>query len=212
MSISFLSAVFECRAFTPHEKLVMLALADHADEAGRCFPSIARLALRTGMSGRGVQKVLRRLEERGFLRTDMNGGRGGANAFRLHFTAAEPCITPEARSPLNQVHPELQRRTPRTRFTSTPEPRSPEPSLNHQEPCARERRKGAEPSDKHNAGAEKTQGNDQDAKVKLARFFAEKIALGAYVPPSSIKPDLARRMLAHRMVEPDALRQAGIRW
>ena len=51
------------------EKLVLLAMADHADDTGKnCFPSIPRIARKSSMTRRGVQKVLRRLEEKGRIR------------------------------------------------------------------------------------------------------------------------------------------------
>jgi hypothetical protein len=54
---------------TSSEKLVLLAMADHADDAGKsCFPSITRIAHKSSMTRRGVQKVLRRLEDKGRIR------------------------------------------------------------------------------------------------------------------------------------------------
>lgn len=51
------------------EKLVLLAMADHADDGGKnCFPSIPRIAWKSSLTRRGVQKVLRRLEEKGRIR------------------------------------------------------------------------------------------------------------------------------------------------
>jgi len=46
-------------------KLVGLALADHVDEAGKCWPGLSRLAARTGLSRRAVQRALLRLESAG---------------------------------------------------------------------------------------------------------------------------------------------------
>jgi Helix-turn-helix domain len=45
------------------EKLVLLAMADHArDDGTGCYPSIETLARKTSQSRRGVQKILRRLQ------------------------------------------------------------------------------------------------------------------------------------------------------
>ena len=63
MSIRVMSAVWESTTLDPFERLVLLSLADHADDEGHCYPSIARLCRRTGMKERGVQNVIRRLEE-----------------------------------------------------------------------------------------------------------------------------------------------------
>jgi hypothetical protein len=44
------------------EKLVLLCLADHADQAGRCWPSLTRIQERTGLARSTVAKVLDQLE------------------------------------------------------------------------------------------------------------------------------------------------------
>lgn len=50
------------------EKLVLLALADHArDDGTGAYPSVARLQAKTGMSRRGVQTVIAKLRSKGVL-------------------------------------------------------------------------------------------------------------------------------------------------
>ncbi|PHQ71452.1 MAG: hypothetical protein COB97_01995 [Paracoccus sp.] len=44
MSVRIMSAVFESRELGSTARLILLALADHADDEGRCYPSIARLS------------------------------------------------------------------------------------------------------------------------------------------------------------------------
>lgn len=63
-----MAAVFD-EDLPASEKLVLLALSDHADDAGNhCFPSVSRLVRKTSMTRRGVQIVLRRLEAKGKIR------------------------------------------------------------------------------------------------------------------------------------------------
>jgi hypothetical protein len=63
-----MAAVFD-EDLPSSEKLVLLAMADHADDAGgNCFPSIPRIARKASMTRRGVQKVLRRLKEKNKIR------------------------------------------------------------------------------------------------------------------------------------------------
>lgn len=83
MSIRVLSQVWEMLGLDPHEKLVMLALADHADDAGVCYPSIARLCERTGMKERGVQMVLKRLREKRMVQVQVGGGRRATSLYRI---------------------------------------------------------------------------------------------------------------------------------
>jgi hypothetical protein len=48
---------------TATERAVLLALADHANQDGQCFPSQQRLAKFTGAGERSVRRALKRLEE-----------------------------------------------------------------------------------------------------------------------------------------------------
>lgn len=51
----------------PTPKLVLLVLADHADDKGFCFPSTATIARRASVSERTLSRVLAKLEEQGYL-------------------------------------------------------------------------------------------------------------------------------------------------
>lgn len=100
MSVKVMAAVWECEALDQSERLVMLALADHSDDDGRCYPSISRLCKRTSMTDRGVQKVIARLVEKGFVSIVQNGGRGGANLYLVSATPTVPvvAVAPDASS------------------------------------------------------------------------------------------------------------------
>lgn len=124
MSIRVMTAVFD-GDLAPMKRLIMLALADHADDEGKCFPSISRLCQRTGMSERAVQKNIGELIETGHIERRMNEGRKGSNLYIL---------TPAPDAPPHEVHPAPDAPNPRTTCTLTPAPRAPEPSKNHQEP------------------------------------------------------------------------------
>lgn len=73
MSIALMTAIWEMD-FTPVDKLVLLALADWANEDGKCWPSIAKIAAKTGCGERTVQRALREAETRGLLtRAEITG-------------------------------------------------------------------------------------------------------------------------------------------
>ena len=88
MSIRLISAVFDNRNLGPTERLIMLALADHADDSGRCYPSVQRIAQRTGLSLRAVQINIRKLEAQGFVRVVTSGRRGRANDYFINLNPA----------------------------------------------------------------------------------------------------------------------------
>lgn len=84
MSIRIMSAIFESTDLAPTERLIMLALADHADDNGRCYPSISRLCQRTGLKDRAIQSNIKKLAAQGYLTLFPGGGRGNANLFIVH--------------------------------------------------------------------------------------------------------------------------------
>jgi hypothetical protein len=70
----------------PNLKLVLLALADHADDTGgSVYPSVSRIAWKCGCSERTAQRRLRDLIDLGLIETVAypNGGRGRATEYRL---------------------------------------------------------------------------------------------------------------------------------
>lgn len=64
-------------------RLVLLALADRADDTGFAWPSIEDLCERTKLSTRGVQKALAALAELGELEVENGGGRRVRNRYRI---------------------------------------------------------------------------------------------------------------------------------
>lgn len=64
-------------------RLVMLALADRADDNGLAWPSIDDLAERTKLSPRSVQKAIATLIEIGELDVENGGGRHRSNRYRI---------------------------------------------------------------------------------------------------------------------------------
>lgn len=70
----------------PTLKLVLMALADAADDSGDCWPSVRTLAAKCCTSERTVQRVLKEFETRGMLVVTPRFnvvGRQSSNAYRL---------------------------------------------------------------------------------------------------------------------------------
>jgi pyocin large subunit-like protein len=92
MSVRLMAQVFEL-GIPAREKLVLLAMADHArDDGTGCYPSVERLARKTSQSRRGVQKVMRRLEQAGLIvpTGNLRGGRNLATEYRVTLENREP--------------------------------------------------------------------------------------------------------------------------
>lgn len=80
MAIEILALAWDV-ALPPARKLVLLALADHADAKTRkCWPSVQRVAERTGLTERSVQQQLAGLREAGFIKIDASALRGRGRA------------------------------------------------------------------------------------------------------------------------------------
>lgn len=65
MSIRAMAQVFDFAPleWSSAERLVALIIADHVgDSTGECFPSVERIAQRSGITSRQVQRIIRRLE------------------------------------------------------------------------------------------------------------------------------------------------------
>jgi len=94
LSIEMITAAWDLPVGST-DKLVLLALADHVNkqDINVCWPSIARLCKRTGLTGRAVNKSLKRLKEAGHIEVIHRHRR--ANHFTLNL----------APGTLNLVHP-----------------------------------------------------------------------------------------------------------
>lgn len=112
MSIKLMTAVWEREDLSSTQKLVLLALADWANDEGLCWPSINRLAIKTSMAGRSVQRLIRDLEQMGFIRRIEVIGKGNQYWIRLPLTECHPCtsVTP----PLTVCHPTPDTVSPNT--------------------------------------------------------------------------------------------------
>jgi hypothetical protein len=87
MSVKALTWAFE-QPISATEKVVLLALADHANESGLCWPSIAVLVQRAHVGERTVQRALQSLEDGGFIareRRQRENGSDTSNLYRLMF-------------------------------------------------------------------------------------------------------------------------------
>lgn len=99
MSNTWLNRVARSREFRGAARAVLRELADMADEAGRCWPSLATLAQRAGISRRHAMRVLRDLAQGRHICVQVERRRIGAaqnlsNIYTLRLAGA-PEETPE---------------------------------------------------------------------------------------------------------------------
>ena len=118
MSILYLNSAFDANDLGATPRLVLLALADHADAAGRCYPSIARLAQRTGLSPRSIQASIKKLHAEGYIDVEMNAGKRGTNVYVLRLTPAGSA-SPQEIHPARDSPPPPQKLHPLPRRSCT---------------------------------------------------------------------------------------------
>jgi hypothetical protein len=126
VSITLMSSVWPLE-IPPNEKLVILALADNANDAGECWPSMATLKLKTSLSERTIQRCLRELEAKSLVQVEARYGR--SNVYVLSVKAPVTVTPPSERHPVTvsphprhrdtQNHHRTIRRTIRNRQGAT---------------------------------------------------------------------------------------------
>ena len=115
MSIKLMTAVWDRQDLSSMQKLVLLSLADWANDEGLCWPSINRLAIKTSMAGRSVQRIIRDLESMGFVKRDEVLGKGNKYWILIPLTECHPC--PSVTPPLTDSHPTPDTVSPNTSNT-----------------------------------------------------------------------------------------------
>jgi hypothetical protein len=89
MSIRIMAKVWDGERFSGSALLVLLAMADYANDAGICWPSVGSLARKARISERTVQRVVDHLVAEGAVEiVRQGGGSGNSNRYRV---IAEGC-------------------------------------------------------------------------------------------------------------------------
>jgi hypothetical protein len=128
MSVRTLARVWELSRHSGTHLLMMLAIADFADDDGNAYPAVSTLATKCRMKARNARYLLQELTASGELAVIRNAGPKGANRYKINI-------------PLHSIAP-LQQSAPLHSIAATPamdcrpplHSIAPEPSLNRQEP------------------------------------------------------------------------------
>src|SRR4051812_15530172 len=92
MSVKWMSSIWESD-LAGGELLLALAIADHADHDGKCFPGEKTLAAKCKLSVRHIQRLQAVLEEKGYLQIVRGIGRGHMTTFQLQkVTSTTPFV------------------------------------------------------------------------------------------------------------------------
>lgn len=120
MGTQWLNEAWNAVGIRSSQKLVLLALADHADQNAVCYPSVARIEKYTALGRSTIFQAIGELEELGFITRLKRRARGGANTYRLHFPKVQGVQMLDSPRP-DAGPPPVQERDS-TRPASGPEP------------------------------------------------------------------------------------------
>lgn len=108
MSVRIMTRVWESSKATGSELLMLLAIADHANDEGICWPDVDTLCRKARVGRRQGQRAIHNLIERGELFASVGGrGPGDRNAFRIGgpvpdgFRPPRKRVSPE--TPLDEI-------------------------------------------------------------------------------------------------------------
>ena len=90
MSIRAMEWVWEQTSISAPAKLVLLALADHADDEGVCWPGAKRIAVKCNMARTTALGHLRTLREAGLVKKEPRTSESGATSSNLYILPLPP--------------------------------------------------------------------------------------------------------------------------
>jgi hypothetical protein len=143
MSIRVVQRVIDHSRAVASHKLMLVVLANYADDDGHAYPSASTLAAHCNTSERHARRILHELERSGEIVVQLNAGPKGTNVYRI-VVGAEPPKAASPLTPMSGVDPEPPL-TPMSGVTSASPltPRSAPPDMYVREPLTR---MSAEPS------------------------------------------------------------------
>jgi hypothetical protein len=105
MSVKIMSRVWSETALRENDLLVLLALADWANDLGQCWPSYPRIAEKTRIDLRTAKAIVARLLQTGYLTLQRGGGRGNPNIYTVHVPPIHPPRPLDITETVAQHHP-----------------------------------------------------------------------------------------------------------
>ncbi len=142
MSNSLLSYAWQAECPSAISKLVLVNLCDHANDGGKCWPSVKRIAAQCYLSERSVYRAIRNLEKVGlvFVLRQKNAGRSQVNRYQIAHERGQPMLALVAGERVTESQGQKNGRVTESQVKGcqavservTPcHPNRKEPSLNH---------------------------------------------------------------------------------
>jgi hypothetical protein len=135
MSISTMARVWENSTHSGTALLMLLAIADFADDDGKAYPAVSTLARKCRTSPRNANLILAALRDSKELVIRIGKGTKGTNLYQIPKLPPVASFTPEESYTLKPATS-----PPVASFLKPLKPATDKPSLNHHEPPEREQR------------------------------------------------------------------------
>ena len=107
MSIKVMSWVWE-QALPPLDRIVLMAIADHADDDGYAWPGMKRIAEKCSMEKRTVQRHVEKLQEQQLLKVESrqrNDGSSSSNGYTVVMNGTKEEGVAESHPPMSGMTP-----------------------------------------------------------------------------------------------------------
>lgn len=136
MSVRTMARVWELSQHRGNDLLMLLAIADFADDEGNAYPSVQTLANKCRMKARNTTAILTAIRKSGELEVRPNEGPRGTNRYRI-VLPGHPLQKPAG----VQIRAGVQKHAATPAETCRKPLQNPadEPSVNHQEPSTTKR-------------------------------------------------------------------------
>jgi hypothetical protein len=116
-----MTAVWDHTPYEGGELLVLLALADWADDQGRCWPSVPAIAQKARLKERHVYNILQKFRADEIIQCEPGGGRGHSSVYLINtakiagFVSQKKTLHSTAEKPCTPVHtnPALECKSPK---------------------------------------------------------------------------------------------------
>ncbi len=103
MSIKMMSLVWD-QDLPSHLKLVLLALADHSDDDGECYPGIKHLGKKCGLNKSTISRHVNKLKDLGLLEITVSYRKNGSRKSNI-FKVAPRCTSATPVAPVRILEP-----------------------------------------------------------------------------------------------------------
>ena len=90
MAIKVMTQVWENGPQDKMERFVLLALADHCNDEGHCYPSLDLLQKKCLLTRQGLCNVIDRLEQKGYIVRQRGGGKGNPTNYWIQLDSLRP--------------------------------------------------------------------------------------------------------------------------